>query len=639
MVDVLNDPKTDLPAIVREFGAKKKDEDPVIHFYEEFLKAYNAKLRFQRGVFYTPQPVVSYIVRSVHELLQTEFGLEDGLADTTTWGEMVETWNERVAKKTPSPSGAEDQSEGDEQSPQPLTIPDGMSPDDPFVQILDPATGTATFLVEVLDVIHKTMIAKWKRVGMNDAQCRDAWNDYVPQHLLPRVYGYELMMSPYAIAHLKVGLKLKETGYRFHSDKRVRIYLTNSLEGPIDTSGLLDFAVPLLAHEADAVSEVKRSRKFTVVIGNPPYSIQSGNLSRDAVKFIDRFRFFDGKKIKERGMLKFETILQDDYVKFLGFSLDALDQSGIGVSSLITNHAYLSNVTLRGLRQQFSLVASSMYVLDLHGSSTRGGKAPDGQKDENVFDIQQGVAIGTLVLRSKENHIFHGELWGSRSDKYSTLSLNTVDGLSNTVVAPRHPFFLFVPSDTELNDEYQTGFPITELFPLNKVGTITGRDAFAIDFEKAALSSRLRSFCDKAKSDDDMRADFGIKDAGGYKLATRRQLILGQNAAKFIRPVLYRPFDKRFIAFTRGVLTADQRSVMQHMTGGSNYALISIRQQSQIGAEWAGVFVGQDIVESCSISNKTKEVNYVFPLVLFDKLEGGDGQELFSFSRTRIQRS
>ncbi|KAA1258011.1 N-6 DNA Methylase [Rubripirellula obstinata] len=224
VVDLLNDEKTDIHSVIREFGAMGRDEDPVIHFYEDFLKAYNAELRFQRGVFYTPKPVVSYIVRSVHELLQTEFGLEDGLADTTTWGEMVERFNaqpntsstrKRVSPSTPPTS---------DESPQPLTIPDGMTADDPFVQILDPATGTATFLVEVIDVIHKTMTAKWKKAGKNQAQCRDAWNEYVSQHLLPRVYGYELMMAPYAIAHMKIGLKLTETGYGFHSDERASVF-------------------------------------------------------------------------------------------------------------------------------------------------------------------------------------------------------------------------------------------------------------------------------------------------------------------------------------------------------------------------------------------------------------------------------
>ena len=222
-----------MEAVVRDFGDRNPQEDPVIHFYELFLKEYDAKKRMQRGVFYTPRPVVSYIVRSVHELLQTEFGLADGLADTATWGEMAE----RHAG---------------------LTIPEGVKPTDRFVKILDPATGTGTFLVEAIDVIHRTLIEKWKREGHGEKKILDLWNEYVPKHLLPRLHGYELLMAPYAIAHLKIGLKLHETGYRFESDERARIYLTNALEPAHDFSGQFEFAIPALAHEAQAVNEVKR---------------------------------------------------------------------------------------------------------------------------------------------------------------------------------------------------------------------------------------------------------------------------------------------------------------------------------------------------------------------------------------------
>ncbi len=297
VVELLRGEETDLPAILRDFGNRTRGEDPVIHFYEHFLSAYNKKLKVQRGVFYTPQPVVSYIVRSVHELLQTEFGLEDGLASTVTWGEML--------KKNPGLKLP------------PLTDEPGesrtISPDEPFVQILDPAPGTATFLVEVIDVIYKHLKAKWDQGGLatmppvavaaaplaplrgaalsvtgsggvagaqppaNVSQpsglpprtFADYWNLYVPQHLLPRLHGYELLAAPYAIAHLKLGLKLTETGYRFGSDERARVFLTNALEPWVKQMPLIGFEP--LAHEAQAVNDIKRYKRFTVVIGNPPY--------------------------------------------------------------------------------------------------------------------------------------------------------------------------------------------------------------------------------------------------------------------------------------------------------------------------------------------------------------------------------
>ena len=294
VVDLLNDPRTKMDAVLRDFGNRTRGEDPVIHFYEEFLKAYDKKLKVQRGVFYTPQPVVSYIVRSVHELLQTEFGLVDGLADTTTWGEMLKR---HPGLKLP-----------------PLTDEPGetrtISPDEPFVQILDPATGTATFLVEVIEVIFRTLKAKWKLQRLTDAQQSAAWNDYVPKHLLPRLHAYELMMAPYAIAHMKIGLKLAESGYRFCTDERARIYLTNALEPWVKQLPLIGFDA--LAHEAAAVNEIKRHKRFTVVVGNPPYSGISSNMSEAAQRMVDAYRIVDGAALNERKLW-----LQDDYVKFI----------------------------------------------------------------------------------------------------------------------------------------------------------------------------------------------------------------------------------------------------------------------------------------------------------------------------------
>jgi type I restriction-modification system DNA methylase subunit len=215
--------RANMEAVLRDFGDRNPLEDPVIHFYELFLKEYDAKKRMQRGVFYTPRPIVSYIVRSVDELLRTEFGLADGLADTISWGEMANRHKD-------------------------LKTPEGVSPDQDFVQILDPATGTGTFLVEVIDLIHKALVTKWKAQGHSDKKIDALWNEYVPKHLLPRLHGYELLMAPYAIAHLKIGLKLYETGYHFASDERARVYLTNALEPAQDYSGRFEFAIPALAH-------------------------------------------------------------------------------------------------------------------------------------------------------------------------------------------------------------------------------------------------------------------------------------------------------------------------------------------------------------------------------------------------------
>ena len=260
----------DMEAVLADFDRKNPDEDPVIHFYELFLKEYDAAQKVKRGVFYTPRPVVGFIVRSVDEVLRTEFGLEDGLASTATWGEVT--------------AASEGQGRRRDQ-----TLPEGAKESDPFVRILDPATGTGTFLVECVDLIHKTMVAKWKAAGKRDAEIKTLWNAYVPAHLLPRLTGFELMMAPYAIAHVKLGLKLADTGYTFGSDARAQIYLTNALEPAQDMDMQLAFMSEALAHEAKAANAAKETR-FTVVVGNPPYSVLSGNLSKQSRSLIDGFR-------------------------------------------------------------------------------------------------------------------------------------------------------------------------------------------------------------------------------------------------------------------------------------------------------------------------------------------------------------
>ena len=359
--------QANMEAVVRDFGDRNPREDPVIHFYEHFLAAYDKEQKVSRGVFYTPRPVVSYIVRSVDEILRREFGLTDGLADTTTWGEL--------AKRNKD-----------------LEIPGGTPPDQAFVQILDPATGTGTFLVEVIDLIHDTMVEKWKAQGHGETKIQALWNDYVPSRLLSRLHGYELLMAPYAIAHLKIGLKLFETGYRFESDERARVYLTNALEPAGDEQLMLDL-LPALAHEAMAVNEIKRKQQFTVLIGNPPYSLMSANLEPQHRSLVDPYRFVDGAKIRERGALQLEKNLQEDYVKFIRFAELAIQGAGKGVVGLITNHAYLANPTLRGLRRSLTNTLPNLWLLDLHGNTRRKERSPGPEPDRNVFDIQQGVAI------------------------------------------------------------------------------------------------------------------------------------------------------------------------------------------------------------------------------------------------------
>lgn len=582
VVDLLNDPKTHMEAVLRDFGNRTRGEDPVIHFYEEFLKAYDKKLKVQRGVFYTPQPVVSYIVRSVHELLQTEFGLVDGLADTTTWGEMLK---KHPGLKLPPLTDGPNETQT-------------ISPDEPFVQILDPATGTATFLVEVIDVIHRHMMEKWKRRGLNEAERQAAWNDYVPKHLLPRLHAFELMMAPYAIAHMKVGLKLAETGYRFGAEERARIYLTNALEPWVKQLPLIGFAA--LAHEAAAVNEIKRHKRFTVVIGNPPYS-NFGQLNKSP--------FILGLLEDYKGGLEDKKInLDDDFIKFVRFSESQLGMAGVGVHGMITNNAYLDGLTHRRMRQRLQESFPLLRVVNLHGSSKKKEKAPDGKPDENVFDITVGVAIGLFCRApdAKVAALTYADCWGSREAKTKQL---TGEGRSIRwlMLNPQPRNFFFVPKDFSSEEEYRSGWSVSDAFAVWQNGLKTDRDELFFDFEKDTLNQRMRQFY-APKLEPQFREQYQVVGSSSYDIEARRL------ATKFseanIRRCLYRPMDVRWLYYEPNLTSRPAEKVMKHMLGGPNLGLIATRQTQE---KW-------DVLATNSLcghkSCAAYDINSLFPLYL-----------------------
>jgi len=348
--------QADMEAVLKGFGKRTAREDPVLHFYETFLTAYDPKMREMRGVYYTPEPVVSYIVRSIDHLLKTRFNRPQGLADDNTF-------------------------------------------------ILDPAVGTATFLYTVINEIHDSLVTQGQG-GL--------WNDYVAEKLLHRIFGFELLMAPYAMAHLKLGLLLKETGYQFEKEQRLGIYLTNTLEEAFTKPEIMSGFNEYIVEEANAAAEIKKDKPIMVVLGNPPYSGISANASKHAVKnlktgkykqeftwigkLIEDYKIVDGKSLGEKN----PKWLQDDYVKFIRFGQWRIDRTGQGILGFITNHAYLDNPTFRGMRHSLMNTFDEIYVLDLHGNAKKKEVAPDGGKDENVFDIQQGVAICLMVKYPEE---------------------------------------------------------------------------------------------------------------------------------------------------------------------------------------------------------------------------------------------
>ncbi len=609
--------QANMEAVVRDFGDRNPQEDPVIHFYEHFLAAYDKKQKVSRGVFYTPRPVVSYIVRSVDELLRSEFGLTDGLADTTTWGEMAKRHED-------------------------LVIPGGIPPDQAFVQILDPATGTGTFLVEVIDLIHKAMVARWKGLGHGEKKMRELWNEYVPGHLLPRMHGYELLMAPYAIAHLKIGLKLYETGYCFESDERARVYLTNALEPPGDGQFTFDF-LPALAHEAAAVNDIKQKQRFTVVIGNPPYSGVSSNMG----PWIDgllKGRLPDGTATASYYHVEGEPLgerkvwLQDDYVKFIRLSQWLLDATGVGVHGYISNHGYLDNPTFRGMRWSLMQSFRRIRVLDLHGNLKKKEAPPGGGRDVNVFDIQQGVTIGLFTKTAAVSRsVCHADLWGEREQKYHWLSEHGSADTEWVRLGPGPAFHLFEPFDDAGTGAYYDWPAINEVMAVNVTGIVTARDAFVIDFDREALRSRIIDLRSTSLSDDAIRKKYfagkGSQkyppgDTRGWKLpAARRSIREDEQWDERYAPVLYRPFDVRKMYYVPWMVDWPRTEAMPHMLAGENVALMACRQS--IGSGWKHLLATRLIADDSVVSNRTRERGYLFPVYLYPGVGGAD-TSLFS---------
>jgi len=562
----------DMEEVEKDFNANSPDEDPVIHFYELFLKEYDAQKKVERGVFYTPKPVVSFIVQSVHELLQKNFGLEDGLADITTWGELKE--------RNPD-----------------LHIPKHVLPDVPFVQILDPATGTGTFLIEVIDLIHKTLESKWKAKGKSETEIDQLWSYYVPKHLLPRLFGFELMMAPYVIAHMKISLKLAETRcYMSEVTKRAQIYLTNALEEPI-TFPLIETIMPALANEAEAANRIKANAPITVVVGNPPYSGESKNKGKWIMSLMEDYKKEPGGtgKLKERN----SKFVNDDYVKFMRFAQHFIDKNKVGVSAYINNHGFLDNPTFRGMRWNLLKTSDEIYVVDLHGNSKKKEVCPDGSSDKNVFDIQPGVSINFFIKTGKKPNnelgfVFHFDVFGLREKKYDLLISNSLSTIKFSPVVPSAPEYFFDPKNLGDGSEYRDFIGIIDLFEEYSLGVLSKNDDVTIDFDRSVLSRRITQF--RTKTESQLRSQFDLKEDSRDWVLKNAIADLNDNfRERNFRNIVYRPFDDRWTYFTgrtRGFFAYSQTRIMRNFANKDNYALIIGRTGDAVGSmQWNLVFI------------------------------------------------
>ena len=595
----------DMDAVLADFGKRGARQDPIMHFYETFLAEYDPELRERRGVYYTPEPVISYISRSVDKLLRDLFDCPDGLADYST---------------------IEYESPGDaDGSAEPVRKRSHR------VLILDPACGTGSFLYGVIDHIREAY-----RAGGNAGM----WNGYVKAHLLPRIFGFELMMAPYAMTHLKLGMQLaaqdmpeedrESWAYDFDGDERLGVYLTNSLERAERQAVGLFGPMRVITEEANAAAEIKRDLPIMVVLGNPPYSGHSSNASRVNGKLtwigelIEDYKTVDGAPLGERN----PKWLQDDYVKFIRFGQWRIQRSGSGILAFITNHSYLDNPTFRGMRQQLMDTFTDIYLLDLHGNSLKKETAPDGGKDDNVFDIRQGVAIALFVKRLGESgpaRVHHADLYGEREGKYATLSESDVSTTDWERLRPRSPNYLFRPWDYELEEEYARFPKITDVMPVNSVGIVTARDRLTIQHTPDEIERVVKDFADLPPESARSRYRLG-RDSRDWKVQLAQDDLNESGLSdNLITPILYRPFDTRYTYYTgktKGFICMPRREVMRHMMAGDNLGLITCRQQSEPDFGWNRYGVTNTVLDECTISNKTREINYLFPLYTYPSEQG-----------------
>ena len=526
-------------------------KDPYVYFYEDFLKAYDKDTRKGRGVYYTPPPVVNFIVRAVNDILKDTFGITNGLADRKR------------------------------------------------VTVLDFATGTGTFLLEVLHHIF-------------EATSEGTRNLIVKEHVLKNLYGFEYLIAPYTVAHLKLSQFLYDRGYAMQSGERLNIYLTNTLE-PIEPQRNL--LLPALSREVEAAQKIK-DKPVLVITGNPPYSGHSRNTGEWITNLIDTYKMVDGEPLGEKN----PKWLQDDYVKFIRFAQWKMEWVEEGVVGIITNHSFLDNPTFRGMRQSLMQTFSQIYLLDLHGNTKKKERTPEGGKDENVFDIEQGVAVSLLV--NKEGvppAVYHADLWGTRKEKYRRLLEAEKDAMEWQELQPSAPFYLFIPQDEKLREEYERGWRVTEIFPVNVLGFQSHRDHFAIAYEKTEIEQRMKDMLDKNISDQNLRKKYDIRDNRDWHIPEARASLRAiDNPMQNVLPCSYRPFDTRWCFFGYEFMDYPRRELMNHVTWRENLCLNVVRQTK--AAEWKHVLMSDDPTPAVFI--EIKDGSSVFPLYLYAPLEG-----------------
>ena len=565
IIDILN--ASEMKAILTEIDARgKTDRDPFTFFYEDFLSAYDPVKKKQLGVYYTPRPVVSFIVNSINHVLKNDFDKLHGFADND-------------------------------------------------VTVLDPAVGTGTFLW----LVYTLSLVELKNKGLGGLISKKIEN-----HVLRDFYGIEILITPYIIAHLKLSLALKKWHYELRDNDRHQVYLANTLE-PFESHGLIPF-MREISEESITANELKLKKKILVIIANPPYRGMSANKGQWIQNLLKKgytredgtkdngYYQVDGKPLGEKN----PKWLQDDYVKFIRFAQWKIDMAGEGIIGFITNHNYLDNPTFRGMRQSLLNSFNRIYILNLHGSSLKKERAPDGSKDENVFAIRPGVTIALFMKNRnfKDKKVFYAELFGKREAKYHWLDRHSIINVEWKLVKPESPAYLFIPEDSSLRSEYDRYWKITDIFPAYNIGIVTARDAFTIRWTSKELWETVSRFVNL--NTELARHIYNLgKDSIDWKVewAQRDLKESGPNKNQ-ITPILYRPFDTRYTYYTgnsSGFLCRPRPEAMKNMLQ-ENLGLIFHRRE-ELAVPYSHFLVTDKIIEHGALSSKT--TCYLAPLYIY----------------------
>jgi len=570
---------TNLREIMADFGKLTGQNDPFLHFYETFLSAYNPAKRKARGVWYTPEPVVNFIVRAVDEVLQTEFGLPEGLADTS---KITVDWETGQTDK----KGKR------------LTEKKEVH----RVQILDPATGTGTFLAEVIKLIAGRV--KGVAPGM--------WSQYIEEELIPRLHGFELLMASYAMCHMKIDMILSELGYRpSDAPPRLSVWLTNSLEEGEPADQSLPFA-RWLSNETKGANTIKRDKPIMCVIGNPPYSGHSSNKGEWIESLMADYKV--SPELQRPAQAKW---LSDDYVKFIRLAEYMIEKNGEGVLGFITNHGYLDNPTFMDMRHHLMETFDRIYLLDLHGNSKKKEVTPDGSPDTNVFDIQQGVSVVIAVKKptqSSKTTVKFGEIWGRRSTKYQALMKKGFSQLISTDVTPTRLPWLFIPQNEALRKKYDVGFSIARLFCIDgrpAPGAVSTQDQFAISWNTEEARQKIKQLTSSV-SEKEARTHFRLCTQSQWSYENAKLALSGYESQVEIIDIAYRLFDTRKTVNNSHIFVHRRKRLNSHFSTCRNIGMVTCKALSTL--PWQHVFIFDRMLDDNLISNKSKERGYGFPL-------------------------